>query len=342
MQIQQKHINNKNYLETDYAFFNKTKNIFKHIEPFKGVARSGRDFNFVGALFPKYLTHNNKDSSEVGLRSTQRPNINNGEEFAEWYSIHKSVESSNKTFKMISLGAHTGIPIVNAYKYIQKFKPTLEHNYIAVEADENMIKIMKENLKENNINLDNISIIESAISHDSKPTFFASSKVPNGMTQVYYNKDAICKFIKDNNISYQQVAESLIKECTTTIPLNMDRGDGLPMDRAEIKIVSSITLSNLIKNKEIIDYLEIDIQGTEYHIIPQNISLINDKVRWIHLGTHCGHDYHNFMKETFNKNKWIIHIDWLPDSNYKTPTGDFKTSDGVLSMQNPRFIKNSH
>ena len=76
MQIQQKNINNKNYLITDNVFFNKTKNIFKHIEPFKGVARSGRDFNFVGALLPKYITENNKGSSEIGLRNTQIPNIN--------------------------------------------------------------------------------------------------------------------------------------------------------------------------------------------------------------------------------------------------------------------------
>ncbi len=60
------------------------------------------------------------------------------------------------------------------------------------------------------------------------------------------------------------------------------------------------------------------------------------------MGTHCGHDYHNFMRDTFKKNKWMIHIDWLPESNYKTPTGDFKTSDGVLSMQNPRFINHFH
>jgi hypothetical protein len=74
---------------------------------------------------------------------------------------------------------------------------------------------------------------------------------------------------------------------------------------AEIKLVSAITLRELLRPFERIDYLEADIQQSEIVVFPPFIDLLRKKVRRIHIGTH-GKDVHWTLHDLFAENGWEI------------------------------------
>src|SRR5258708_22356646 len=73
--------------------------------------------------------------------------------------------------------------------------------------------------------------------------------------------------------------------------------------KAEIKLVSAITLHELLSPFERVDYLESDIQQSEIEVFPPFIDLLRKKVRRIHIGTH-GKDGHWKVHDLIADNGW--------------------------------------
>ena len=87
-------------LVVDDATIERTAGVFDSIEPFSGVARAGRSYNFAGALLPEHMTQDWPEAREPGMRTTSRPQIHDGETFAEWYSIVRSIVNSIANSKL--------------------------------------------------------------------------------------------------------------------------------------------------------------------------------------------------------------------------------------------------
>ena len=325
---------NKQEFFVDPSIIERTKDLFSFIEPFSGIAEAGRTYNFVGALLARHLTKNTPDLSNKGLRKTYRPEIKDGEIFAEWYSTFKSIECAKKNYLMISLGAHLGGPIVNAYKLLNCYKPLPTH-FIAVEADENMCELLRDNLAENNIPASTVTINQLAINLSSLPRVFTSSETPTGSTRFYDNFKLLPERIMQSNAS-ELILEPILKYAKTFIPVKIVN-DGPPA-KAELNIVSTTTIENIVKPHKIINYIEVDIQGEEYQSIPKIMELLNEKVVWMHIGTHNDSECHNVLKKMFTVHGWELHIDWQPNSTYKIGADQFNTCDGVLSLCNPRVL----
>ena len=105
---------------------------------------------------------------------------------------------------------------------------------------------------------------------------------------------------------------------------------------AEIKLMSAITLADILGPFEVVDYLESDIQQSEIVVFPPYMALLRDKVRRIHIGTH-GRDVHRKLHELFESNGWHIIFSYEPNSEFDTLFGPFKTNDGVLTVRNPQL-----
>ena len=67
---------------------------------------------------------------------------------------------------------------------------------------------------------------------------------------------------------------------------------------AEIKLVSAVTLRDVLAPFEFVDYLDSDIQQSEIIVFPPFLDLLKRKVRRIHIGTH-GKDVHRSLHELF-------------------------------------------
>jgi hypothetical protein len=103
---------------------------------------------------------------------------------------------------------------------------------------------------------------------------------------------------------------------------------------AEIKLLSCVTLKDLVSPFELVDFLESDIQQSEILVFPPFIDVLRKKVRRILIGTH-GRDVHNALHELFARNGWEIVFSYEPNATHKSALGPFVTNDGVLTVTNP-------
>lgn len=85
-----------------------------------------------------------------------------------------------------------------------------------------------------------------------------------------------------------------------------------------------------------VDLLDIDIQGVEREVILPVIELLSRKVKRIHIGTH-GRDVHNELASCFTEAGWDFAFNFGPGDIFDLLGGRFATSDGVLSVVNPKF-----
>lgn len=319
----------------DEATVARTAGAFDAIEPFSGVARAHRSFNWAGTLLPVHKTVGWPSCAQPGLRRTSRPTVNTGEGFAEWYSIVRSIDHARDEYLMISLGAHFGGPVVNTAKILERYRP-MPARFVAVEADEHMCDMAREHFVENGIDSSVVTLTQAIIADSNRPHLFTVCKEPTGANTMVVGGalDMISEAIRDNDLA-GKVAEALLRRSTTDLRMTLSGTGGV---QADLKMVSALTVGDVIGPHGRVDYLEIDIQSAEYHALPPAIDLLDQRVAWLHLGTH-GDVIHEAMRTLFLDHGWDVHIDWLPNRVYEAPGGRFETSDGVLAMRNPRLAE---
>lgn len=103
---------------------------------------------------------------------------------------------------------------------------------------------------------------------------------------------------------------------------------------AEITLLSTVTLKDILSPFDRVDYLEVDIQQSEAVVFPPQMDVVKRKVRRVHMGTH-GATVHRDMVELFRRDGWEIVFDYAPNAEYETPFGKFSLNDGVLTAVNP-------
>ena len=103
---------------------------------------------------------------------------------------------------------------------------------------------------------------------------------------------------------------------------------------AEIKLMSAVTLKDILGPFDRVDYLEVDIQQSEIVVFPPFMDMVRRKVRRVHIGTH-GKDVHAELAALFRRGGWDIVFDYAPNAVYDTPQGKFSLNDGVLTAVNP-------
>ena len=129
----------------------------------------------------------------------------------------------------------------------------------------------------------------------------------------------------------EQALRNLLLDNTTGIVKDLVPGRDL---NAEIKMMSAITLKELLGPFDVVDYLESDIQQSEIIVFPPFIDLLRKKVRRIHIGTH-GADTHKALHELFEDNGWEIVFSYSPNAVHDSELGTFETNDGILTVRNP-------
>ena len=89
---------------------------------------------------------------------------------------------------------------------------------------------------------------------------------------------------------------------------------------AEIKLVSAVTLRDVLGPFDFVDYLEADIQQSESIVFPPFLDLLKRKVRRIHIGTH-GKDVHWSLHQLFRSDDWEIVFSYEPNATHASALG---------------------
>jgi hypothetical protein len=103
-----------------------------------------------------------------------------------------------------------------------------------------------------------------------------------------------------------------------------------------LKWVRAVSLSTVIGDLGPIDFIDMDIQGTEAHVVRASCDLLQERVKRVHIGTH-GDAVEASLREAFGAMGWMCLADYPNMRRSNTPYGPISFQDGVQSWLNPRF-----
>ena len=301
-----------------------------NITPWAGHLAAGRHRNFLGVLLPD----EGRDPGPARYVETRLPGVADGEGFSEWYSTAQAIARAKGSFSMVSLGAHYGGPMVNAVHMLRAVRP-MPYRLLGVEGDPHLGAVMTEHFRENGVGSTSLTHINAVVGANNRPALFPCTEIRTGANSALTSVASIDAFVAAINDGghAERVVASLLRDDNTTRITTTLAGTGV---QAELRLMSSVTLGDLLGPLDCVDYLEIDIQAAEYRALPPFIDLIARRVGWIHLGTHT-QVVHDAMAEMFKSNGFRVVIDWNPEATYETPDGSFRTQDGVLAVANPKY-----
>ena len=169
----------------------------------------------------------------------------------------------------------------------------MPYKLVAVEPEPDNYEWTRRHMRDNGINPDDQWLVKSAISARNDPVLFPIGSPGSGAQNcVATNEDASRQIYANEIIAAGRAADVLRNLMTTNstgITKDLVPGENFP---AEIKMVSAITLQDILRPFDVVDYVESDIQQSEILVFPPYMTLLKRKVRRVHIGTH-GREVHN-------------------------------------------------
>lgn len=96
-------------------------------------------------------------------------------------------------------------------------------------------------------------------------------------------------------------------------------------------------LAPLLAPYERVDLIDMDVQGEEARIVADAIGVLDDKVRFVHIGTHSA-AVEESIARIFRERGWTAVWEFPCGRTVDTPFGPVTFGDGVYSYRNPRFV----
>ncbi len=312
-------------------------NIFDGVTPWVGQVPKGYLVDFLGTLtevsFRTMFGVNPADAAGR-YQETRLPRIEDGEGWFEAVNWIVAARDARNNYTMATLGACYGAQAVGSYRALQLLNP-MPCKLIALEPEPENYEWTRRHMRDNGIDPDNQWLVKAAISATNDPVLFPVGSPGTGAQNcVSTNEENSRKIYANEIIAAGRTNETLINLMTnnsTGIMKDLVPGQNFP---AEIKMVSAVTLADILGPFDVLDYLESDIQQSEILVFPPYMDVVKRKVRRVHIGTH-GKDVHSALLGLFQKEGWDIVFDFAPNSTFESALGNFTTNDGVLTVRNP-------
>jgi hypothetical protein len=315
----------------DYA------NIFDGIQPFSGPVSGGYLVDFLGTRTDaNFRTMFGVEPSAVGGASVQTnvPTITDGEGWFEAVNWVVAAREARSRYVMVTLGACYGAQAVGSHRALQAINP-MPYKLVAVEPEPKNYEWTAQHMRDNGIDPNQQWLLPFAISDRNEPVYFPVGSPGSGAQNCYATNEAAAReyYVQEllGGGNVETALRNLILHNTTGMTKDLVPGQNFS---AEIKLMSAITLRDVLSPFDVVDYLESDIQQSEIVVFPPFIDLLRKKVRRIHIGTH-GIDVHRSLHKLFEERGWSIVFSFDPNSEFTTELGKFSTNDGVLTVRNP-------
>lgn len=314
-------------------------NIFDGIEPWAGQVPRGYLVDFLGTLtdvnFRTMFGVNPADA--VGnYQETRLPRIEDGEGWFEAVNWIVAAREARNSYTMATLGACYGAQAVGSYRALQLLNP-MPCRLVALEPEPENYEWTRRHMRDNGIDPDKQWLVKAAISATNDPVLFPVGSPGTGAQNCVSTNEENSRKVYANEIiaagRANETLHNLMTNNSTGIMKDLVPGQNFP---AEIKMVSAVTLADILSPFDVLDYLESDIQQSEILVFPPYMDVVKRKVRRVHIGTH-GRDVHSALLGLFQKEGWDIVFDFAPNSGFKSALGNFTTNDGVLTMRNPEL-----
>lgn len=317
----------------DYA------NVFDGIKPFVGEVPRGFTVDFLGTLTDaNFRTMWGIDPKTTGgtVVETKVPTIADGEGWFEAANWVLAAKDAHERFVMVTLGACYGSQAVGSYRALQALNP-MPYKLVAVEPEPDNVKWVIRHMQDNGIDPDDQWIVSMAISNRNDPVLFPVGSPGSGAQNCFSTNENAAReyYVKEIVASghIEEALRNLLMHNTTGIKKDLVPGSDYNF-MSEIKIMSAVTLKDILSPFDVVDYVESDIQQSEILVFPPFMDLLKKKVRRIHIGTH-GEEVHATLLALFIKDGWEVVFDFAPNKTHTSALGSFVTNDGVLTVRNP-------
>jgi FkbM family methyltransferase len=313
--------------------FAEVDELLQAVTPWCGEVPDGYVVDFLGILRDGKFLWNQAGPCGGQYVTTSLPTLaTDGEgwfEVADWLI---SAHEARQQYVAVSLGASFGYQLVGAWKALQAVNP-LPARLVAVEPVPQNCAWIRRHMATNGINPDDHWIIQAALGHDNEPVLFPVGAPGTGLQNSHVvnateSRQSYAEALRRQG-QCERVLESILLYNSTGIMRELGHGYS-----AELKLVSAVTLRDVLAPLDRIDLLEVDIQQSEIEVIPPCMEIVNRKVRRIHVGTH-GREAHDLLRALFSRAKWEIVFDYAPNSRHVTGRGSMDLGDGILTARNP-------
>lgn len=313
--------------------FAEVEELLDRIVPWSGDVPQGYVVDSLGILTDSTFLVSRLGPFEAHHETTQRPSLSTwGEGFLELADWLLAARDARDHFVAVSLGAAYGAPLVLAWKVLKAINP-LPCRFVGVEPVPENCAWMRRHMAANGIDPEEHWIIQAALAADNEPVLFPIGAPGSGRTGCSDTNAALSRQTYAALISARGAAERALKNILlyNSTGLGYDLGAGF---EGEVKFVSAVTLRDVLAPFDRVDLLEADIQHSEISVFPPFISVLNGKVRRVHIGTH-GREAHDLLLGLLVGAGWEIVFDYAPDTIHLTEQGRLDLIDGVLSARNP-------
>jgi hypothetical protein len=307
--------------------------LLSSITPWSGEVPNGYVVDFLGILRDAKFLWNHVGPCGGQHESTRPPTVaTHGEawfEVADWLI---SAHEARRQYVAISLGASFGYQLVGAWKALRAINP-LPSRLVAVEPVPQNCDWIRSHMATNGINPDDHWIIQAALGHDNEPILFPVGAPGTGLQNCHMvnateSRQSYADALRSQGHS-ERVLENILLYNSTGVLRELGHGYS-----GELKLISALTLRDVLSPFDRIDLLEVDIQQSEVDVIPPYMELVNRRVRRVHIGTH-GRQAHDLLRALFARAGWEIVFDYAPDSHHVTQRGPMDLGDGILTVRNP-------
>jgi hypothetical protein len=100
--------------------------------------------------------------------------------------------------------------------------------------------------------------------------------------------------------------------------------------------VRGILLEDLLRDRQVVDLIDMDIEGQELGVVGATIPALNAKVKRLHIGTHST-EIESGLRQLLSANGWRCLADYPLFSTSETPWGPVQFENGAQSWINPRL-----
>lgn len=178
-------------------------------------------------------------------------------EAIEWIGTMKAVDTASETFAVAELGAGWGPWLVSS-ALAAKHKGINDVSLVGVEADDQHFACLRSHLANNQFNPDAHLLLNGVIGPNDGYAFFPLINADRdwGAAAVFSDKSDI-----DNSTDFRGRQYKYVRK-------------------------RAYSVETALKGRPMFDLVHVDIQGSEREVIPTALPVLNDKVRWLVIGTH--------------------------------------------------------
>ncbi len=236
----------------------------------------------------------------------------------EWIPLTWAMATAGDRMAVVELGAGWGPWMSRCYTLARQFG-IAERKIFGVEAEPAHFGYMQQHMIDNDIPAEDHVLFHGLIAAQAGVALFPLTETPEkswGLRQV-----------GQPGASREEVLTALKAEPDAEIPGQYR----LPRSPHRYALQLSTTLPDLIGDTELIDFMHVDIQGSEGTVLPAAMDLLNARFRLVAVGTHS-HEIEAKLRDCFTANGWICHHDTAMHSRENGCLAD-----GHQVWRNPRL-----